>query len=155
MKSKQVLGVVGALVICLTLQGAEVYGGVKWSLTIPFKTENSEERIESLRITVRDGWVYSISRFPKGWSIMIDDLGYQIVIDGYATHGVAMEYPEFFKDFIVFEEKDLPPDMKYSLDILVEIGLFVYTGPGSDITRKISLKKEELFLRRVTNVEVR
>jgi len=141
------------LIVCLMVFCAEAYGGDKWSLTIPYKANGKEERIETLKIIVRDAWVYSLIKIPKGWSMEIEDLGYAIEIKGYATHGVAMEYPEFFKDFIVFEVKDLPPEKKYFLDVLVEIGVFL--GPNQDATKKLIFKREHLELRRITGVEVR
>jgi len=137
------------LIVCLMVFCAEASGGDKWSLTIPYKASSKEERIETLKIAVKGAWVHSLAKFPRGWSMEIEDLGYMIEINGQATHGVGMKYPDFFTDFIVFELNDLPA----YFDVMVEIK--VDLGPILNATKKVIYKKENLLLRKITDVEVK
>jgi hypothetical protein len=129
------------------------YAGDKWSLTIPYKGEGKEERIESLKLNVQGAWVYAFPKFPRGWTIEILDLGYKTEIKGYAGHGVAMEYPEFFRDFIVFEKTDDPKGLESEFD--VDLELTVFLDPETSKMKDVAFKKKDLLLRKVIAVDVR
>ena len=123
------------------------WAGEKISLTFAYKPRTTTERIESFKITVRGAWVHSLPKIPKGWSVQINDLGHAIEITGYASHGAGMEYSPFFKDFIIFEIIDTPPQLKEPFGVESEIT--VDLGPEAERSETIVLGKNQLLLRRL------
>ena len=112
-----------ALILVLSLYFAQdTTGAERLSLTIPYKPEKATERISELRITIRGAWVISTPKVPKGWTIGIEDLGYELNIKGHATHGVGMEYPNFFTDFLVLETMDIDTRFDISAELKVDMG---------------------------------
>jgi len=124
------------LVIVLSVYFAkDVWSAERFSLSIPYKPEKATERISALRITIQGAWVISMPKVPKGWTIGIEDLGYELNIEGYATHGVGMEYPNFFADFLVLETMDA--DIRFDISAEFKVDL----GPDSATEKTVILRK--------------
>jgi hypothetical protein len=122
----------------------EVVAGEKISITIPSQSISESERIISFKASITSGWLVSLPKIPKAWSIYIEnDPVWKTVVNGHVSIGTGAEYVNFFEGFMIIEKID-PERIPFNIE------LEIVTTTDFEKERHIVLKMKDLKLGKVT-----
>ena len=80
-------------------------------------------------------------KVPKGWTIEVEDLGYELVVWGFATADVGRQSPDFFRDFLILERIGDEP-----LHVTGSVTLY---SPEDKTDKKIDLGKDSFITKAI------